>query len=413
MTIDNEVNSELLNYIKVGLRRNILLIVFQVCILLLLHSSGIAQEASRDSVGVVQPGKTSVNGYFSDLVSPQYNNFLAQWKTTNYLNQRLNFNWTPSRHFTFIAQLRSRLIYNQTGTDTSFINIHDGFVWQKNKNYFNTNFDRFNLKFTQGKFEITAGRQRINWGQSFVWNPNDIFNSYSYFDFDYIERPGSDAMRLQYYNSFTSSTELAMKIDRFNKITAAGLYRFNHSGWDYQFLGGLLSSEDAVVGAGFTGNIKSLSIYGEGSYFRPLKNFADTTALAMLDLGCSKTFGNSLSLQFEGLYVSKEMNINSLFNFFQTTLDVRKIAFAKINLFGSISYPLTPLINGSLALMWFPDTGGINGFYTGPSFDFSLGNNLGLSLIAQYFNGNFPDAVSQKLQKQALMLGFVRLKWNF
>ena len=42
---------------------------------------------------------------------------------------------------------------------------------------------------TEG-FIATAGRQRINWGQTFVWNVNDVFNAYSYFDFDYKERPG-------------------------------------------------------------------------------------------------------------------------------------------------------------------------------------------------------------------------------
>ena len=133
----------------------------------------------------------------------------------------------------------------------------------------------------------------------------------------------------------------------------------------------------------------------------------------MADMGCSKTFINNISMQLEGLYVSREMSINSLNNLFLTTLDVRKTAFARINLFGSLAYPITPLLNGSLALIWFPDTGGINGFYTGPTFDLSLGNNLGLSLIAQYFNGNFPNVLTHQLQKQILFLSFVRLKWNF
>src|SRR5665647_409490 len=206
---------------------------YLVCILLFLHLSGWTQEESKDPGGSSQTCKTSLSGYFSDLLSPQYNNVQDQWKTTNYLNQRLNFNWTPSSHFSFTAHLRTRIIYNQIGPDTTYVNLNDGFVWQKDQLYFNSNFDRFNLKFTQEKFEVTAGRQRINWGQSFVWNPNDLFNSYSFFDFDYIERPGSDAIRIQYYNSYTSSSELAAKIDRDKKITIAGLHRFNLSGWDY------------------------------------------------------------------------------------------------------------------------------------------------------------------------------------
>lgn len=386
---------------------------FLTGILLGMQFLSFAQEQSNVADSIATSGKTVINGYFSNLLSPQFNNLQDQWTAINFLNQRLNFNWTPSKHLSLTAQLRSRFIYNQTGTDTSYVNLDDGIVIRKNKYFLNTNFDRFNLRFTLKKIEITAGRQRINWGQSFVWNPNDLFNSYSFFDFDYIERPGSDAVRLQYYNSFTSSIEMAAKIDRNNKMTVAGLYRFNHSGWDYQLLGGMLSSEDAVVGAGFTGNIGTVSLYGEGSYFSPFKSYAGSNSLAMADMGCSKTFINNISMQLEGLYVSREMSINSLNNLFLTTLDVRKTAFARINLFGSLAYPITPLLNGSLALMWFPDTGGINGFYTGPTFDLSLGNNLGLSLIAQYFNGNFPNVLTHQLQKQILFLSFVRLKWNF
>ena len=400
-----------------------------LCLFLGLVFSGWTQEMpfAADSLLPASPkttllsgsAKTTLNGYLSNLFSPQYNNIGDRWKTTNYVNQRLNFGWTPSSSLTFSAQLRSRIIYNQAGADTAFVNIHDGIVWQRDKVYFNTTFDRLNLKYTKDKLEVTVGRQRINWGQAFVWNPNDLFNSYSFFDFDYIERPGSDAVRIQYYDSFSSSVELAAKIDRSNKITVAGLRRFNRWGIDLQLLGGILSSEDAVVGAGWTGNIKSLSVFGEGTYFRPLKNFGGSQGLTMIDIGCSKIFANNLGLQLEGLYVTRKPDINSLFTLFQSTLDVRKIAFAQVNLFGSVSYPITPLINGSMAVMWFPargrinGTGGISGIYTGPSFDFSLGNNLNLSVIAQYFKGDFTGVDLLQLQQQKIILSFVRLKWNF
>ena len=80
-----------------------------VGILLCLQLSGLAQEVSKENGENSQPGKTSLNGYFSDLLSPQYNNFLDQWKTTNYLNQRLNFNWTPSGHFRLPHSLEAEL----------------------------------------------------------------------------------------------------------------------------------------------------------------------------------------------------------------------------------------------------------------------------------------------------------------
>ena len=43
--------------------------------------------------------------------------------------------------------------------------------------YLASNFDRFNLRYTAGNFQVTVGRQRINWGINCGWNPNDIFSS--------------------------------------------------------------------------------------------------------------------------------------------------------------------------------------------------------------------------------------------
>ena len=119
---------------------------------------------------------------------------------------------------------------------------------------FNTTIDRLWLDLHYDKFQITLGRQRINWGQTFVWNPNDIFNAYSYFDFDYVERPGSDAIRFQYFPSSSSVAEVALKVDDENDITAAGLWRFNLWNYDIQFLAGLMNSEDVVIGAGWSGS---------------------------------------------------------------------------------------------------------------------------------------------------------------
>jgi len=63
-------------------------------------------------------------------------------------------------------------------------------VWADGKSYvFVSTFDRANIEYTKGNFEAMVGRQRVNWGINTVWTPNDIFNSFSYFDFDYEERP--------------------------------------------------------------------------------------------------------------------------------------------------------------------------------------------------------------------------------
>ena len=77
---------------------------------------------------------------------------------------------------------------------------------------FNTTIDRVFLEYNKNDWEVRVGRQRINWGINLAWNPNDVFNAYSFFDFDYEERPGSDAIRIRKYTGIASSVELAANI---------------------------------------------------------------------------------------------------------------------------------------------------------------------------------------------------------
>ena len=85
-------------------------------------------------------------------------------------------------------------------------------------------------------------------------------------------------------------------------------------------------------------------------------------------------------------------------------LSVKTLSFTDYSISLQIAYPFTPLLNGNLALMYFPS---MDAVFTGPTLDLSLKDNLFISLIAQYFNGKFTD------QKEDLGFGFIRLKWNF
>jgi len=271
--------------------------------------------------------------------------------------------------------------------------------------------DRLWLQFAFDKLEIKLGRQRINWGQTFVWNPNDIFNSYSYFEVDYPERPGSDALRLQYYTGDASAIELAAKIDSTSRITAAGYFRFNTLGFDIQLLGGIYQEEDMVLGTGWSGALGPLSFRGEMSYFRDLDNFSDTTGYLMVSAGFDHTFSNSLMIQLEGLYsaYAKDMDLYSFLQFYSGNLDVKNLGFTDWSFFGNISFPITPLLTGSFATIWYPE---LNGAYLGPSFDLSIISNLDLSLILQYFTAEFESPQGATIRENNTF-GFLRLKWNF
>ncbi len=228
---------------------------------------------------------------------------------------------------------------------------------------------------------------------------------------DYPERPGSDAIRLQYYTGIASNIELVAKLDSAKKVTAAGYFRFNALGYDFQLIGGVLAGEDLVLGTGWSGNIVNTSFRGEMSYFRDLDHFADTTGDLLLSAGFDHTFGNSLWLQTEMLYsaFAKDLQVHNFLQLFGTDMNIKRIGFTEWSLFASLSYPITPLVNASLAGMYFPDW---KGFYIGPSADLSLGNNLQASLIFQGFSAELED-LQGNAQRQNTYIGYLRLKWSF
>ena len=279
----------------------------------------------------------------------------------------------------------------------------------------NAMIDRLWLDYTSGEIQVKLGRQRINWGQTFVWNPNDIFNAYSFFDIDYPERPGSDALRIQYYTGMTSSIEGAIKVDSAESITAAALWRFSKWDYDIQLLGGIYNENDYVVGAGWSGYIKGASFRGEISYFHPKNNYEDTTGLFSVALSSDYTFSNSLNIQIEALYneLPNKGGISSFSDFYNLSLSAKQLSFTEFNYFGQASYPITPLLTGGIAGIYYPE---FKGFYLGPNLEYSLKENLYLSTYLQTFSGKFeiPDITGQIHKKRiSYNLLFIKLKWNF
>jgi hypothetical protein len=375
------------------------------------------------SVGVKGQDKISFSGYLSDMQTiyhiPNY------WLWENTLQNRLNLEVYPTDWLTGTLQIRNRAILGNTiqkfpgyseelGKDQGWLDMtwaNDGNLGDSAGYALASVVDRLWLQFTFGNLEIKAGRQRINWGQTIVWNPNDIFNSYSYFEVDYPERPGSDALRVSYYTGNASAIELAANIDSANRVTAAGYFRFNTLGFDIQFLGGVYRQDDLILGAGWSGNMGSAAFRGELSYFRDLKQFKDTTGYLMTSLGFDYTFSNSLWIQVEGLYsaFAKEIDIYSFLQFYSGSLDVKNLGFTPWSFFTNISYPFTPLFNGGFAAIWYPEW---KGAYLGPSVDLSLNSNFVLSLLFQYFTAELEDPSGGK-SRENNTFGFLRLKWNF
>jgi len=385
--------------------------------LVLLLFTLVFQAISQDSVVVKHERNWAFNGYIKDMQTAIIHNINQDWVTNNLIHNRLNFRWNISESFTFCFEERNRFYWGGLTAISpqyaDFIAYDNGAVnmtWNiftGNSYILNAAIDRVWLDYTRKKFQVTLGRQRINWSQTFVWNPNDIFNTYSYFDFDYEEKPGSDALRMQYFTSPSSKAEIAIKADKDKKITAAGLYRFNHWKYDFQGLAGIYTQTDLVLGLGWAGQIVKGGFKGEMSWFQPLKHFADTTGVFLSSLEYDYTFRNAIFIQFEGFYNSNVTNSSGIlfYQFNPGLLNAKNPFLTGFSIFGNISYPVTPLISLALAGIYNPSNRMV---FIIPTFTFSLMNNLDLSLIAQSFQTYDPELTS--LTQTSI---FIRLKGSF
>jgi hypothetical protein len=368
----------------------------------------------------VQESKVSLNGYVKELYmyySPEnpIPGTNLNYLSTNIIHNRLNFKWYTSKKFTTVIEMRNRLMFGNLVKDfpqyKATVNVDNGLVnmsWitaQSSSWFVHSMIDRAYLDYSSGKWQVTAGRQRVNWGINFVWNPNDIFNTFSYFDFDYEERPGTDAVRVQYYTGVTSSAEIVYKPGHDSiHTTIAGMYKFTKWDYDFQFLGGQ-AGNDWVLGGGWSGDIFGAGFRGEITHFEPKTNSSVRATVA--SVSADYTFKNSLYIHTSVLYTSngktgKAGGMNVLFN---PEMSAKQLSLARYSLFGQISKPITPLFTGSFSGIVNPSDGS---FYFGPALTYSLMNNLEVMLTGQLFFGQ-PGTEFGSIGQ----IAFGRLKWSF
>jgi len=355
------------------------------------------------------------SGYLSDMPSYIWSNGTKQSFYDNLVHNRLNFEYSPSDKVKLRMELRNRMFWGQTVESTplfKYIITNDSgwldmsFNLGSGDSYLvNSVVDRLSYEYESGNFQFKLGRQRVDWGQAKVWNPNDIFNTYSYFDFDYVERPSMDGLRMQYSTGVSSKIEGVIKVDGSNRISAATLYKFNSKGFDIQLLAGEVSQDAYVLGGGWSGSVVKANFYGELSFLSPFEKSDDRILIA--SVGGNYTLNNSLLLEGEYLYSSNFKNYDGridalLYN--QGSIENLSIADHSYMLSGS--YPLSSLFTLSFAYMGFSFPV-LNSFYLGPKVDYSITDNLDISGVFQLFS----QEIEQK--REVKKLSFIRLKWNF
>ena len=392
--------------------------------------------------------KFKMNGYLEYLnntwipVGDIYDNIgFDSWQNQTSIINRFDFWWQPEKHLEFNAGIRNifnfgPLIanYNQLFDYTKLATYDNSFIDMTfsiasgNSYVLYSSIDRLNVQWTSGKLVLTLGKQRINWGKNLIWNPNDIFNAYNYFDFNYVERPGSDALLMEYYTGDFSSVQLAAKLSYRQvledsatletkeelEVTTAAMFKFNKWNYDFQVFGGMMQT-DVTAGIGWAGQIEGAGFTGEASWFRNRENFADTTGVYLVSVGANYTFKNSLFINFSCIYNSVGLNspanpsladlVGSVAYIYSRNLSAKNLTPSRFDIFGQISYPATPLLSFDLASIYNPFDQSV---FVGPSATYSLTEDISLMAIGQLFWGNSYTEFGDIGQ-----MFFFDIKWSF
>lgn len=383
-------------------------------VILLLVGLGVWAQDST-AVDSVKNCSQELNGYVKYMtIAQNLPNGLGLY-SDNLIHNRLNYKAFVGDKLEINASARNRLFWgesvkltpnygdvisNETGLLDMSWTLVDGDA------VLNTTIDRLNFKYTNDKFEAIVGRQRVNWGIGMVWNPNDVFNIYSFFDFDYEERPGTDAAVFRYYRTYASQIEVVAAYNQDLESSAVALlYKSNYKGYDIQGIVGY-QNEYLVAGTGWSGFVKSLSFRGEGTYFHGQQSGLTNEFVGTVDMDYS--FENQTYVQFSYLFNTNGLNArraNYQNTIFSQERSILTLSPSKHTFFVSYMKPITPPLAVTVSAMVNPRDGS---FFAGPGVNWTMSDNWSVLLSGQMFIGDTQTAWGGYGQ-----YFFLRFKYSF
>ena len=362
-----------------------------------------------------QSERFQVSGYLKNLQNWSWAKDADLLLNDGFLHNRLNFKWTPDSTITLDAAFRNRLFYGETPKYLpGYADLLDkdnglwdgAFIVAKSKNLIlSTQIDRFWFNWQRGSWDVRLGRQRINWGIATTWNPNDLFNAYNFLDFDYEERPGSDALRVRVRTDTLSSFEFAYSPGKTRESHIAAVrYQTNFRAYDLQMIAGRYH-EQWTLGVGWAGNLGQAGFKGEAAVFK--SESVDSAATLSFTAQVDHLFPGEWYVSGGFLYTGAASN-ETFFpeKLAATTLEPNLLMPVRWSALASVAKPITPILTGSLTTVWSPRR---NLLILMPTLAYNIRENWDIDLTGQLFFwtpqnrpfDNYFDAL------------FLRLRWSF
>ncbi len=361
--------------------------------------------------------------------------------TEHLLHNRINLDYQALSNVDLHLGMRNRLFMGSqldsnlaelSSQDTGYWDLSKS--WQHNDQVFNTSIDRGYLLWRPNDLHLKVGRFRINWSMNSIWNPNDIFNSYSLYDFDYDEKPGRDALSLSYHLGFATEINLVYSLRQTQHDLVAqdyGMrYLSHYQGWDWQLI--LAESfNDRVIGGGFAGQINGAGIRGEISHFSSQSSqnipALEDSYSASIELDYSFSGSSNALASIAALYISKPSEhsvsrgmtqADSIQNAHIQTDHIqtahiqtsriqtgRELSFTSWSYYLNTSFDITSLTRLSVTGIYYQD----DSYFTSLSLTHSLSDNWLLTGQIQRFDGSETSQFGQAPYTQL----FAQLRWSY
>lgn len=382
---------------------------WQACLFFLLFAFG-----ARGQEQGISPW--SFRGYVKDLQQWLFTNEPNSLLSGGFFHNRLMVAYAPDTAWTFDLEVRNRLFYGewvrfQPGfaagldqdngiADLSFVPVRRPALVSS------VILDRVWAQWRRNAWQVRAGRQRINWGMALTWTPNDWFNAWNFLDFDYEERPGADAIRVQYQTGGFSQWDLALSPARQARRMVAALRYGSHTGtFDWQVLAGLYRNRLAT-GIGWAGDAGQAGVKGEISVFYPLDSLSGKTSVsATAEIntlwGGSWFFNGGILVNSNGFG-----NRADFFQLTQTNLSADNLMPGKLSFLASLSHPFTPLLQGAFTAVYSPNG---NLIILAPTAAWSVAENWDIDLTGQLF---WLENEQAKLDNAGNAV-YLRARWSF
>lgn len=357
-------------------------------VILSLFFSAFCQETKSEKRKVFE-----LRGYIKDLQSAYFIEKVDSNISSNLIHNRLNFKVNFSNRLTLRLEFRNRIFYGEqiklTPEFGKMINQSNNiyklsYLWMDEKSIvIHSVIDRLMVRYTLKKWDLRLGRQRINWGINTIWNPNDIFNAYNFLDFDYEERPGTDALRIQRFFKRNAFLDFAYKPGKKKDEQIIGvLLGLNKWKYDFQFLSGIYQS-DFLLGGGWAGSIKKIGFKGEMSRFLPVIEPTDKKASCTFSTMVERTFKKDWYASFGFLYTSNQLNTQSFGNsIYASNVSVKQLFPFRYSFQASAMKSFSPITSLGLTSVYSTEK---NTLILFPTFSWSVSSNFDLNITAQSF----------------------------